>query len=108
MKTVKKIIVIGLILVVAALIGLAMMAFSRADVSEAEDWAKEYLAEMYPKNAITKIKCLPVDSDGDGYVSCPSKLEGLDQPVSIECVGTWPWHWKWLSEGCRPIKANIQ
>jgi hypothetical protein len=92
-----------------AFIGIALafiltgLALKGAGVSiqdgMAQKGADEFLLQMGMKG--TAI-CAGYDSDGDGYVSCPYRVEGDNEIHALECAGSLT-----LNHGCRVPKATL-
>lgn len=53
--------------------------------AQATDAARSYAAQLYPGRA-SRVVCQPRDTDGNGYVSCTLVLDGMSDPLRIECA----------------------
>ena len=74
--------------------------------SFAEKELRGYVSSVL-KEEINGARCQPVDSDGNGYVSCDYTLVSKpDETRSIECAA---WGWSgFVNRGCRTRFPNFQ
>lgn len=82
------------------LLGSTVSNISGRTQQLAQDEADHYLRKtgLADNQGATAI-CVGVDSDGDGYVSCPYVTkDGVTHP--LECAGSMA-----INSGCRPPKA---
>lgn len=82
---------------------LLMLLVGCGDVEQAKSYARTYATEM--GYTVVGVSCTGTDSDGDGYVSCGVRVEGLSQPISLECSrGEWT-----FNTGCKVAlpKLNV-
>lgn len=94
---------IGLIVIVVILVlifGSTASNLSGRTQRLAQGEADKYLEQTgLTKSQDAKAVCVNVDSDGDGYVSCPYVTkDGVTHP--LECAGSMT-----VNTGCRPPKA---
>ena len=80
-----------------------------ADTSEAEGYAKTFVAKNFPGQQVVNIECQNADSDGNGYVSCTASVKdakGNTVLHPLECVATYFWQGRWAMSGCRTPKVG--
>lgn len=101
-KVVSGIVGLAIIVVAVGVLGGGCTCISNltgASKKEAEVQARQWASEMGIE--VKGVKCVGMDTDGDGYVSC-SVNDGT-QIHMIECTGAWT-----LNDGCRMPKATVR
>lgn len=90
--------IVGIFLVIILGSAVSNVSGRTHDLAQAE--ADKYLNETHLAQGQGAVAiCVNVDSDGDGYVSCPYVTkDGVTHP--LECAGSMT-----INSGCRPPKA---
>lgn len=93
---------IGLFILGALIvIGLLVLIFGSmaSNLSGRTQSLAQAEADKFLRGVDAKAMCVGIDSDGDGYVSCPYVTkDGTTHP--LECAGSMT-----INSGCRPPKA---
>ena len=82
-----------------AVITVASCNITGVNHDSAQKNAETFLKEMGVEGVAV---CAGVDSDGDGYVSCPYWIKGKDQILPLECATIG------FNSGCRVPKMALQ